>query len=92
MRPTPIPDAEVPYGSVRIVVAPPDGDLTNPDIAPVEVLAERAADGVSPMFHIRCALDAGDLEQLAAGGNVWLTMWGAVVPFAVQVAGGKTGG
>lgn len=92
MRPTPIPDDAVWPGAVRIVVAAPDGDLTNPDIAPVEVVADRAEDGVHPRFHVRAILEPGDLEQLAAGGHVWLTMWGAVVPFALSVAPGPDGG
>lgn len=85
MRPTPIPADEVPCGAVRVVFAAPDGDLTNPDIAPVEVLAERAADGVSATFSVRAVLEPGDLDRLAAGEPVWLTMWGAVVPFALAV-------
>jgi hypothetical protein len=90
MRPTPIPEAEVWDGGVRVVFAAPDGDLTNPDIAPVEVVADRADDGVTPRFHVRAVLEAGDLETLAAGGNVWLTMWGTVVPFAVDVRPGPS--
>lgn len=38
MRPIPIPDAWVPEGAERRVLAAPGGDLTDPDVAPLEVL------------------------------------------------------
>lgn len=85
MRPTPIPDREVWYGALRRVFAAPDGDLTNPDIAPVEVLADQQDGDVR--IHVRCELEDGDLERLTAGGTVWITTWGGLLPFAVNVAG-----
>lgn len=86
MRPTPIPDAEVWEGATRLVVAAPDGDLTNPDIAPVEALVDRAPSGARNL-SVRCELEDDDLAKLAAGGTVWLTFWSAMVPFAVSVVG-----
>jgi len=34
---------------------------------------------------VRCVLEDGDLDLLAAGGTVWITFWGAMVPWAVSV-------
>jgi hypothetical protein len=67
-----------------MVIAPPDGDLTNPDISPVEAIA--SATELGTWLSVRMVLDPGDLEQLAAGGVVWLSfMGGAMPPFAVAV-------
>lgn len=85
MFPVTIPDELVLEGSVRRIIAAPDGDLTNDDIAPVESLIRRADDGVSALLMMQLKLEPGELELLQNGGNVWLTMWGAVVPFNVCV-------
>lgn len=84
MRPSVIPDAEIWQGARRIVMAPPDGDLTNDTIRPLEMLAE-LHEGV-PTYSARCVLEGDDLETLRAGGAVWLTFYGGVVPFSVTVA------
>lgn len=85
MRPTPIPDAEVWEGAVRRVISPPDGDLTNPDIAPVEAVIDRSPSTGAVNLSVRMELEDDDLEKLAAGGMVWVTFWGHIVPFAVTV-------
>lgn len=85
MRPTPIPDAEIWAGAVRQVIAPPGGDLTNPDIAPVEAIVDRSPSTGARTLSVRCVLEDGDLEKLQAGGTVWITFWGAMVPWAVTV-------
>jgi hypothetical protein len=86
MRATPIPDAEIWEGATRRVIAPPDGDLTNPDIAPVEVLIDRVKTGLC--MSARCELEGDDLEKLRAGGVVWVSFYGTqLVPFSVDVAG-----
>jgi hypothetical protein len=85
MRPTPIPDAEVWEGATRIVVTPPGGDLTNPDIAPVEALADRSPSTGHQTLSVRCILEDDDLELLQLGGTVWLTFWGRMVPWSVTV-------
>ncbi len=95
MRPSPIPDGEIwPPDARRIVVAPPDGDLLNPLIAPVEALASVAPDG-APCLSVRCVLEPGDLEALQAGAVIWLTFYGgAMPPFAFSMgrsAGGENG-
>jgi hypothetical protein len=86
MRATPIPDAEVWPGAVRRVFTPPDGDLTNPIIAPCEALIDRSPITGAVNISVRCVTEPGDLEKLEAGGVVWLTFWGAMVPFALTVA------
>lgn len=85
MRPTPIPDAEVWAGAVRRVFAAPGGDLTDADVAPVEALVDRSPKTGVINLSCRCVLEDGDLEKLAAGGVVWVTFWGAMVPWAVAV-------
>lgn len=85
MRPTPIPDHEVWEGATRRVFAAPDGDLTNPDIAPCEALVDVSPSTGVRNISVRCELEAGDLEKLQAGGTVWLTFWGGMVPWAATV-------
>lgn len=87
MRATPIPDKEIWAGAHRIVVSPPDGDLTNDKIRPVEMLVEEVPDfpGV-PVFSALCTLEPGDLETLRNEGNIWITFYGGVIPFCATVA------
>jgi hypothetical protein len=68
-----------------MVVAAPDGDLTNDRIAPVEAIVEDSADWGTRLFTVLCEAEPGDLEALAAGGRVAVTFWGGMVPFAVHV-------
>lgn len=94
MRPTPIPDEEVPDGYRRLVVAPPDGDMTNPDIAPVEAvfgLIRLGEGSFAPGFAMRLVLEDGELERMASGEPVWLYLVGnRLVPFDVSIAGPDT--
>lgn len=85
MRTTPIPDAEVWPGAMRHVIGP--SDLTSEDLAPVEIVSYPCAFAgrVMPVHSVRCVLDPGDLEQLAAGGTIWLSFIGGMVPFDVNV-------
>lgn len=87
MRPTTIPDDQIAAnpGSMRGVIAPPSGDLTDPDVAPVEVLFTGLAEGGFQRALVRLALDPGDLEKLAAGGNVWLAFYGPIPVFGLSV-------
>lgn len=84
MRPVPIPDEAVWEGGVRRVFAAPDGDLINPDIAAVEAIIDESLGG-KPRISVRCALEEGDLEKLAGGGHVWISFYGGLLPFAVDV-------
>lgn len=88
MRPAPIPDDAIWEGARRMVIAPPDGDMTNTSIAPVEVLLDRAQDTSIPRISARCVLEEGDLEKLQAGGTVWVSFYGnQLMPFSVDVVG-----
>lgn len=89
MRPTPIPDAEVWDGAVRRVLTAPGGDLADPDIAPVEALIDRSPSTGAVNLSVRCVLEDGDLEKLQAGGTVWITFWGVMVPWMVTVVEAK---
>lgn len=85
MRAAPIPDAEVPEGARRIVMAGPDGDLTSTDIGPAEMLLVVGANG--PEYSARMVLDDEERAALAAGAPLWLTFVGLVPPFAAGVGG-----
>lgn len=89
MRPVPIPESLVWEGGERRVMSAPDGDLLNPDIAPVEVIVDWPVMGGDrvPCFNVRCALDSGDLAKLAEGGHVWISFYGQFPPFSVDVTG-----
>lgn len=84
MRPTPIPDHEIWTGAERRVIGPPRGDLDS-GIDPVEALIDRSETTGALNLSVRLVLEEGDLEKLAAGGTVWLTFWGHMVPWAASV-------
>lgn len=85
MRVTPIPDSAVWEGAERAVIGPPDGDLTGP-IRAVEAVIHRSESTGLPILSVRCAPEPGDIEKLAAGGHVWISFYGRMVPFNVDVA------
>ncbi|MEU7590688.1 hypothetical protein AB0A95_30905 [Micromonospora sp. NPDC049230] len=85
MRPTPIPDNEVWPGSFRAVLSGPSGDLTDTDVAPVEVLMDRGESTGVARACVRFELEPGDLEKLAAGGTIWLGVYGPLPVFTVDV-------
>lgn len=90
MRPIPIPDELQQPGVRRIVIAPPDGDLTNQKIGPVEALAAIVEDGLCLTMLV--ALEDDDLERLTGMRRpaVWLSMYtNQLPPFAVEVADGR---
>lgn len=87
MRPIPIPDHCVPDGCKRYVIGPPDGDLTNETISPVEVVAG-IVDGQVHMCAL-VMLEPGELARLAAMDTpaIWLTMLTPQIPpFDLHVA------
>jgi hypothetical protein len=84
MRPVMIPDELVQPGTVRRIIAAPDGDLTNDEIRPVESLISRGPSNVAQL-SMMLELEDGELEHLQSGGKIWLTMLGAVSPFDVVV-------
>lgn len=84
MVPVPIPDAQIWPGARRLVIAPPDGDMTNEQIRSCEALVD--IDELSPRFCMRIELEAGDLERLQADPHFWLIIRGlALPPFALVV-------
>ena len=87
MRPTAIPDHLVQPGTRRLVLAGPGGDLTSETVAPVELLDETATNG---RLLMRCVLEPGDLELLAAGGTIWVGFYGPVPVFTLDVVGPDT--
>ncbi|GHH57857.1 hypothetical protein [Lentzea cavernae] len=84
MRPAPIPDGAVWPGATRIVVSAPDGDLAG-DIPSVEALVDRSSTGWQRL-SVRCVLESGDLERLAAGECVWMSFYGGMPPISVDLA------
>lgn len=88
MRAAPIPDEAIWEGARRVVFTAPDGDLTNPDIAPVEVLVDKGGVTGTCRINVRCVLEPGDTEKLNAGGTVWLSIYGhQLPPFSLDVVG-----
>jgi hypothetical protein len=85
MRVTPIPDEAVWAGAERVVIGPPGGDPTG-DIRPVEAVKDISESTGYPRLSVRCALEAGELERLAAGQCVWVSFYGGMPPFSVDVA------
>jgi hypothetical protein len=92
MRPVPIPDQYVAPFARRMVIAAPDGDLTNQQIAPVEALVE-LHDG-SPRFAMLIQLEHDDLTRWYANRDqqwpprFWLYFWSDHLhPFAVESRG-----
>lgn len=69
MRPVPIDDKFIGEDAKRIVIAPPGGDMTHPEIAPVEAMF---VDGEGIM--IRIAVEDADFESLRERPFVWLTL------------------
>lgn len=87
MRPIPIPDNEVWPGTQRIIMEPPDGDLLNDTIRPVEMLFDPTAEDGIGRLHTMFVLEEGDLEILQRGGRIWLSFMGiAIAPFSMMVA------
>ncbi|MEU5945128.1 hypothetical protein ABZ793_06145 [Micromonospora sp. NPDC047465] len=81
MRPTTIPDEQVAAhpGSIKGVIAGPPG------VSPVEALFDGLVDGGFERAMVRCELEPGDLEKLAAGGHVWLIFAGPIPVFGLTV-------
>ncbi len=85
MRPVPIPDTALWPGARRIVMAAPNGDLTDPLIAPVEAIEDRSSTTGMRVLTVLCALEPGDLDRLTAGAHVAFSFYGGMVPFSVDL-------
>ena len=81
MRPAPIPDQVAP-GTRRVVMAAPNGDLTDDNIRPVEALVTQEPD--ARWYTVMLVLESGDLELLKAGHPIWLSFAGGVPVFAIS--------
>lgn len=82
MRPVPIPDELVQPGTVRRLVQAPPGE--EDVVRPVESLISADTDGTA-LLSMMMKLEDGDIEKLQAGGRIWLTMRGGIIPFSVHV-------
>lgn len=87
MRPSAIPDDEVRAGSLRGVIAAPDGDLIGDNgIEPVEALIDEGELGRE--FWLRIVLEPGDLEAIGRDRRFWLVLHGChLQPFRLELAG-----
>jgi hypothetical protein len=86
MRPIPVPQAIVWPGARRLVMSAPNGDLTDPTIAPVEAILDHPDSlGGAPRFTVVCTPEPGDLDTLTAGGLLAVAFWGGIPPFCVDV-------
>jgi hypothetical protein len=83
--PTPIPDELIREGSVRRTIAAPNGDLLDDNIRPVDALISHDQPTGLAAVRVRLVLEGDELDRLAAGKPVWLTMLGGITPFDVQV-------
>ena len=86
MRAIPIPDDHIPDGTTRHVLAEPGGDLTNPDIAPLEVvISDKDYEGLR-LFASLWKLEDDDLAVLQKnGGKFWLTVYSPAHPVVAMV-------
>jgi hypothetical protein len=73
MHAVPIRDEWVADTAQRVVIGPPDGDLTNPDIASLEVVAVDDPLGFVTLTSI-WVLDDEERAAIAAGGGIMLTV------------------
>jgi acyl CoA:acetate/3-ketoacid CoA transferase beta subunit len=85
VRPIPIHEADVWEGGRRIVYAAPNGSLTDDHIRPVEAIVDRLTTTGGKRVCVKVQLEEGDLDKLTAGGHVWLSMYGGLVPFCFDV-------
>lgn len=76
---------EIPEGYERIIMNPPDGDMTNDHIRAAEMLVKYYPDINTRIFRARFVPEPKEIVDLQSGAPVWLSLWGAVVPFNVQV-------
>lgn len=74
----------------RIFEAGSEGDSDMSTYDPCEAVVHRSpTDGVTAVVRVPLQLEPGELDRLRNGGQVWLSMWGGLAPFAVEVVGGE---
>lgn len=87
MRPSPIEASEVPPGFARRVFSAPNGDLTDKEIAPLEVVFGPLDD--SMVFASKWKFEEGDLEEIQRTGHLWVVVQG-LQPVLALTAGDLT--
>lgn len=93
MRPIPIPDGwadrNLEPGQLvgTKVVAPPGGDLTNPDIGAIEGMVRHSPELGGEVITFLWKPEGDDVGMLAAGGYIALTFNGPIAVHAMQVVG-----
>lgn len=85
MRTTEIPaEAVWPGGRAAIIGPPPE----HPGLPAVPAVVDYPDSMPGhARISVRCELEAGDLAKLAGGGHVWVSFYGMMVPFCVDVTG-----
>ena len=88
MKPRPVTDEDVaafcetqPESVKRTFEGPED----LPNVESCEAVVHRSNDGVTAVVRVPMQLEDDDLAMLVAGGEVWVSMWGGLAPFAVEV-------
>lgn len=56
-----------------------------PNVEACQGIVHRSTDGVTAVVRVPMQLEPGDLTRLLAGGTLWVSMWGGLSPFAVEV-------
>ena len=89
MRPIPIPDHLVGPEGIRRTLTAPDGDLTNEEVHPVDVVLTaprqwKTMQQAGPTYSLVIALEPEERKALAAGGYIMLTLHGACPPMNMQ--------
>ena len=83
MQPISIPDHLVRPGSVRQVAKPAD-DARLAHVEDCQALVSRDQRTGLARVEVRLELEPGELEELQAGGHVWVTFLGGILPFSVS--------
>lgn len=84
-----MPDELVFEDGERMVIAPPDGDLTNEKISPAEAIVVRA-ENETPTYTFVIQLETDDLETIERdGGRFFYTTVGLVAPFQFDTITGR---
>jgi hypothetical protein len=55
-----------------------------PNVESCEAVVHRSTDGETAVIRVPMQLEPGDIEILSNGGEVWVSMWGGLSPFAVE--------
>jgi hypothetical protein len=91
VKPTRIPTSEVWKGARVVTFGAPEG--MEDKVAAVQAVEDRSGSTGVRRASVRLELEPGDLDKLAAGGHVWISFYGGMLPWSVDVAApGEIGG